>query len=38
MAKWVHGIELVADFRDIGLGQGGWRDDVLDYHPSSAGI
>lgn len=38
MAKWVHRIELVEDFRDIGLGQGGWRDDVLHYYPSSAGI
>jgi methionine sulfoxide reductase catalytic subunit len=38
MAKWVHRIELVEDFRGIGLGQGGWRDDVLNYYPSSAGI
>jgi DMSO/TMAO reductase YedYZ molybdopterin-dependent catalytic subunit len=38
MAKWVHRIELVEDFRRIGGGQGGWRDDVLHYYPSSAGI
>ena len=38
MAKWVDRIELVADFRKIGKGQGGWRDDVLNYYPSDAGI
>ena len=38
MAKWVHRIELVEDFRGIGKGQGGWRDDVLNYYPSDAGI
>ena len=38
MAKWVTRIELVADFRGIGKGQGGWRDDVLNYYPSDAGI
>ena len=38
MAKWVDRIELVADFRGIGQGQGGWRDDVLHYFPSDAGI
>jgi methionine sulfoxide reductase catalytic subunit len=38
MAKWVHRIELVADYRGIGKGQGGWRDDVLNYFPSDAGI
>lgn len=38
MAKWVNRIELVEDFRGIGKGQGGWRDDVLNYYPSSAGI
>jgi hypothetical protein len=27
MVKWVHAIELVDDVADIGLGQGGWRDD-----------
>jgi DMSO/TMAO reductase YedYZ molybdopterin-dependent catalytic subunit len=38
MAKWVNRIELVEDFRGIGKGQGGWRDDVLNYYPSDAGI
>ncbi len=38
MAKWVNRIELVADCRGIGKGQGGWRDDVLNYNPSDAGI
>lgn len=38
MAKWVNRIELVEDFRGIGSGQGGWRDDVLHYYPSTAGI
>jgi DMSO/TMAO reductase YedYZ molybdopterin-dependent catalytic subunit len=38
MAKWIHRIELVEDFRAIGKGQGGWRDDVLNYYPSDAGI
>lgn len=38
MAKWLTRIELVEDFRSIGGGQGGWRDDVLDYYPSDAGI
>lgn len=38
MAKWVHRIEVVADIAPIGRGQGGWRDDVLHYYPSDAGI
>lgn len=38
MAKWVNRIELVDEFRSIGKGQGGWRDDVLNYYPSGAGI
>jgi methionine sulfoxide reductase catalytic subunit len=38
MAKWINRIELVHDFRGIGGGQGGWRDDVLNYYPSDAGI
>ena len=32
MAKYVCGIELVKDFSHIGKGQGGWRDDVLNYY------
>jgi len=38
MAKWVDRVELVEDFQGIGRGQGGWRDDVLNYYPSDAGI
>jgi sulfoxide reductase catalytic subunit YedY len=38
MAKWVCGIEFVEDVENIGKGQGGWRDDTLNYFPSSAGI
>lgn len=38
MAKWVCAIELVEDFRHIGKGQGGWRDDVLHYYVNTAGI
>jgi DMSO/TMAO reductase YedYZ molybdopterin-dependent catalytic subunit/thiosulfate reductase cytochrome b subunit len=38
MAKWVTRIEFVEDFEDIGKGQGGWRDDVLNYFPNSADI
>ena len=38
MAKWVTRIEFVEDVEHVGQGQGGWRDDVLDYFPSSADI
>jgi sulfoxide reductase catalytic subunit YedY len=38
MAKWVCGIEFVEDYDHIGKGQGGWRDDTLNYFPSGAGI
>lgn len=38
MAKWVCRIEFVADYEDIGQGEGGWRDDALDYYPSDAGL
>lgn len=38
MAKWVNRIEFVESFAQIGRGQGGWRDDVLNYSPSDAGI
>ena len=27
MVKWVDAIELVADFRDLGAGQGGYNED-----------
>jgi DMSO/TMAO reductase YedYZ molybdopterin-dependent catalytic subunit/thiosulfate reductase cytochrome b subunit len=38
MAKWVCGIEFVEDFLQIGMGQGGFRDDMLNYYPLDAGI
>jgi DMSO/TMAO reductase YedYZ molybdopterin-dependent catalytic subunit len=38
MAKWINRIEFVDTFEHIGKGQGGWRDDVLHYYPSDAGI
>lgn len=38
MAKWINAIELVETFDRIGRGQGGWRDDLLNYYPSDAGI
>jgi sulfoxide reductase catalytic subunit YedY len=38
MAKWVCGIEFVESLDEVGRGQGGWRDDVLKYHPSTADI
>lgn len=31
MVKWVRSVELIADYRTIGQGKGGWREDVLDY-------
>lgn len=38
MAKWVTRIEFVEDFDDIGMGRGGWRDDVLHYYPNNADV
>jgi len=38
MAKWVTQIEFVNSFKHFGKGQGGWRDDLLHYYPSDAGI
>ncbi|MDQ2812767.1 MAG: molybdopterin-dependent oxidoreductase [Actinomycetota bacterium] len=37
MVKWIKGIEFVADYRDIGMGQGGWREDQQ-YYANAAGI
>jgi DMSO/TMAO reductase YedYZ molybdopterin-dependent catalytic subunit/thiosulfate reductase cytochrome b subunit len=31
MTKWVRSIELIADYRSIGAGKGGWREDELYY-------
>ncbi len=37
MVKWVKGIEFVADFGEVGMGQGGWREDQQ-YYANAAGI
>jgi DMSO/TMAO reductase YedYZ molybdopterin-dependent catalytic subunit len=31
MVKWVRRLELVDDFRQLGEGQGGWREDHMQY-------
>lgn len=37
MVKWLRSIEFVQDFKQIGSGQGGWREDHMYYSPR-AGI
>jgi len=37
MVKWIGAIEFVAGYRDIGMGQGGWREDQM-YYSTGAGI
>jgi thiosulfate reductase cytochrome b subunit len=37
MVKWIKAIEFVEDYRDIGQGQGGWREDQQ-YYANAAGI
>jgi len=37
MVKWFKSIEFVKDYKNIGLGQGGWREDHM-YYGSSAGM
>jgi len=37
MVKWVQGIEFVERVDDIGMGQGGWREDQQ-YYANAAGI
>jgi DMSO/TMAO reductase YedYZ molybdopterin-dependent catalytic subunit/thiosulfate reductase cytochrome b subunit len=37
MVKWVKAIEFVDDYRDIGMGQGGWREDQQ-FYANAAGI
>ncbi len=37
MVKWIQAIEFVEDYRDIGQGQGGWREDQQ-YYANAAGI
>lgn len=34
MVKWVRKIELIEDYRPLGLGNGGWREDRLRYSQS----
>lgn len=31
MVKWVRSVELIADYRVVGAGKGGWRENVLYY-------
>ncbi len=37
MVKWIKAIEFVDDVTDIGMGQGGWREDQQ-YYANAAGI
>jgi DMSO/TMAO reductase YedYZ molybdopterin-dependent catalytic subunit/thiosulfate reductase cytochrome b subunit len=37
MVKWVRAVEFVADFRQTGMGQGGWREDHQ-FYANEAGI
>ena len=37
MVKYIQRIEFIADSRDVGSGQGGWREDYQFYSPE-AGI
>ena len=34
MVKWITSIELIDDYRKIGAGQGGWREDNMFYSPT----
>lgn len=37
MVKYIQQIEFIADYRSVGHGQGGWREDYQFYSPE-AGI
>ena len=37
MVKWVHAIEFVANYRSVGDGMGGWREDHQ-FYDTEAGI
>jgi methionine sulfoxide reductase catalytic subunit len=37
MVKWIKSIEFVSDYKNIGMGQGGHREDHMYYSPR-AGI
>jgi methionine sulfoxide reductase catalytic subunit len=36
VVNWLRAIEFVRDYRDIGKGYGGWREDHAYYHQSVA--
>ena len=36
MVKWIRAIELIDDYRDVGAGRGGWREDNMFYSPTVA--
>ena len=36
MVKWIARIELIDDYRHLGQGQGGWREDNMFYSPAVA--
>ena len=36
MVKWLHAIEFVADYKHLGDGHGGWREDHAYYYQSVA--
>jgi DMSO/TMAO reductase YedYZ molybdopterin-dependent catalytic subunit len=31
MVKWIRAVEFVDDYRHVGQGQGGWREDHVYY-------
>jgi hypothetical protein len=33
MVKWLKSIEFVENYKGIGFGQGGWREDHMYYSP-----
>jgi DMSO/TMAO reductase YedYZ molybdopterin-dependent catalytic subunit len=37
MVKWIRSIEFVADYKNVGMGQGGHREDHM-YYSRGAGI
>jgi len=36
MVKWIRSIELVDEYRHVGSGQGGWREDWQHYSPDAS--
>ncbi|MDQ6944702.1 MAG: molybdopterin-dependent oxidoreductase [Actinomycetota bacterium] len=37
MVKWIKSIEIIDDYKDVGLGQGGWREYQM-FYANAAGI